>query len=234
MSRGELTTAPDPVIEQNRRMLLLAVAILALTIPAAYYSGVVLLRWGDPVDMPRHLAVLEQIPDLLGEWRFVAEGKAVSDEVIQKLELRGHLHRIYEHPATGQRVALLLLVGPAGPLVRHPPEICYETSANSLLNSRLLSINVNDHQDHLRLLSYQSDSLIDGDFLVAYGFGADQRWDCPESPRMAYGGKPALFKLQVLTETANESSVTRPEGLMDFLFRLLPVLDVAMTDDSSR
>jgi hypothetical protein len=121
------------------------------------------------------------------------------------------------------------LLGPAGPLVRHPPEICYESSANSLLGSQPLTIDVGGQPQRLRLLAYRSDSMIDGDFLVAYGFGADGEWDSPASPRRVYGGRPLLYKLQVLTDVAAEASTTEPEGLRDFLRHMLSALDTAMS-----
>jgi hypothetical protein len=230
MSQSALVPVYDSDVEQRRRRLALVLAVFALTIPAAYYSGIVLLRWGDPMDLSRHLSTLDEVPDQLGDWRFVAEGKPISPSAMDKLQVRGHLNRVYEHPGTGQRVALLLLLGPAGPLVRHPPEICYESSANSLLSSRPLTIDLGGEPERLRLLSYRSESMIDGDFLVAYGFGADRHWDCPASPRRVYGGKPILYKLQVLTDAAAERSSADPQGLADFLRHLLPVLNAAMQD----
>jgi hypothetical protein len=228
MNRNALTPTDgcDATLDHSRRTWMMTVAVAALTVPAAYYNGVIHFRWGDPAELPEHLAVLDRLPDHLGEWRFVAEGKATSDAVVRKLELRGQMHRVYEHSVTGQRVALLLLVGPAGPLVRHPPEVCYETRANDLLSSEPLAMD--GEPNNLRLLSYRSDSLIDGDFLVAYGFGADRRWDVPASPRLAYGGQPVLYKLQVLTEAADETAEGRPEGLIDFLSNLLPMLAAGM------
>jgi hypothetical protein len=187
-----------------------------------------LLRWGDPVDLSRHLAVLQKVPDQLGEWRYVAEGNPILPSVAKELQLRGYAHRMYENAETGQQAAVLLLIGPAGPLVRHPPEICYETSANSLLNSTSLTIQSAGHRDELRLLSYQSDSLAAGEFLVAYGFGTDQGWASPASPRFAYGGQPVLYKLQVLTEADHEASQSTSAGIRDLLTQLLPALNTEM------
>lgn len=233
MSGSALVALGDSQVELRRRRFALTLAVFALTIPATYYSGVALLRWGEPSDLSQHLAALHRVPGQVGQWRFVAEGTPLSQAVVEQLQLRGHLHRVYEHPATGQRVSLLLLLGPAGPLVRHPPEICYESSANSLLGSHSLTVDVDGTPQQLRLLAYRSESMIDGDFLVAYGFGADREWDCPASPRRVYGGRPILYKLQVLTDAAAEASVTDPEGLRDFLRHMLSALNAALPAPSS-
>jgi hypothetical protein len=225
----------EPSTDERRRTWALLVAICVLTIPAACFSGLVLLRWGDPVDLSQQLAVLEQVPESFGPWRLADAGKPIAPAVQQQLELRGYLHRIYEHPATGQRVAVLLLVGPAGPLVRHPPEICYETGANELLSNEMLQLGEPTRADQepttpaaspdrVRLLAYRPDSPAHGDFLVAYAFGANGGWDVPQSPRQQYGGKPLLYKLQVLTETSSEPIDGSRAGLVDFLQQFLPVV----------
>jgi hypothetical protein len=228
MSHQALTPSLGFDAEHQRTTWALLLSVIAMTVPAAYFSGTVMLRWGDPVDLPRHLAVLHRLPETLGEWRFVTDGKPISVEVQNELQLRGYAHRVYEHDATGQRVAILLLIGPAGPLVRHPPEICYETGANILLGSQSLTIDSQGQPDRLRLLEYRPESPAAGDFLVAYGFADNQHWDSPVSPRLAYGGKPLLYKLQVLTEASAKSTTTNSAGLTDFLSQLLPTLRTAM------
>jgi hypothetical protein len=208
---------------QSRRMLI--AAVFAFTVPAAWFHGQVMLRWGDPFDLPRHQAALQRIPTALGDWRLVADGKPVSALVEKQLELRGYTHRIYEQPTTRQRITLLLMLGPAGPLVRHPPEICYESREHKLLASNALTIDAQGRRYRLRLLSYRPESLVESEFLVAYGFGADGRWDVPDSPRATYGGKPLLYKLQVLTAAGTDESETNSARLVDFLQQLLPTLN---------
>lgn len=210
----------------DRRRLRFAIimSVIALTVPAAYFHGLSLHRWGDHDDLKARTETLSDIPLQLGQWLYVADGKPIRKGLLEQLELRGYSHRIYEHQATGQRIAMLLLVGPSGPLVRHPPEICYQTRANRLLESRPLDIQTGDQTAHLRLLSYESSSSIDGDFFVAYAFGSGANWDNPGSPRLAYAGQPVLYKLHALTDVANEVSPESPDGLVDFLTQLLPAL----------
>lgn len=212
-------------IAVHRLRVSLVLAVVALTVPAAYLHGVVLHRWGDHRDLQAHVEAISRVPDQIGQWRYIADGKKISERLQQQLELRGSVHRVYEHSATGQRVSVLLLVGPSGPLVRHPPEICYQARANRLLLSRPIQVDTGDGTAQLRLLSYESNSSIEGDFYVAYAFGADGVWDNPASPRLAYAGRPVLYKLHALTDMVNESASPAPEGLSDFLSHLLPVLN---------
>jgi hypothetical protein len=204
------------------------VAIISLTIPAAWFHGVTLHRWDHQLQRDRFEHVLDDLPDVMGSWQMVAEGRPLSANVQRKLQLWAYTHRIYQHQRTGQRVALLVLLGPSGPLVRHPPEICYDTRANQLLNSRPLTVRLNKGVAEMRLLGFSSDSPASDDFYVAYAFGSDQQWTTPSSPRIAFAGKPMLYKIQALTEMSNERSTERPAGLIAFLQEIVPLLSAQM------
>ena len=122
LAQTEMIDSPAPngsvAVRQSvdawRRLIIIFVGVVVLTVPAAYFNGLVLLRWGDDAILTHHTAALTRVPTHFGEWVLVEEGEPISDYLIEQLELRGTLHRVYEHQQTGQRVALLLLVGPPG------------------------------------------------------------------------------------------------------------------------
>lgn len=200
-------------------------AIGCLTVPPALVNGHILRRWGVGHELQTHAATLEKIPTEVGAWRYVAPGQPIHATVIKQLELQGYLHRVYEHSQTHQQIQLLLLVGPAGPLVRHPPEICYGNQANELLESGMLTVKSEGRLAHFQLLAFRSEAAVVDDFLVAYAFGSHGVWDKPESPRLKYGGEPMLYKLQALTSSSAEFDRKKPDGMADFLASLIPVLN---------
>jgi hypothetical protein len=222
----ELTDAAQQV-DLRRSVIVFTAAICMMTVPATYYHGMVLQRWGEHETLALQVAALDALPAQVGNWRYVADGEPLSEDLQSQLELRGYSHRVYEHVSSGQRVTLLMLVGPAGPLVRHPPEICYGSRANQLVETREMQVDTDRDVHTLRLLSYAGDSMAADDFLIAYGFGLRGRWDCPESPRIAYGGEPVLIKLQALTDQLGESSV---QGLAEFLSQMLPPVSELMAE----
>jgi hypothetical protein len=209
-----------------------------ITLPVAWIQGSRLYRWGISDELLDHAARLAEVPDRVGKWVKTADGPPLSPDVIKQLEVQGVLHRVYENESTGQRVTLLLLVGPAGPLVRHPAEICYGNRGNRLLHNRLIDIPLASEAARLRLLAFESSTVVANDFFVAYGFGDDGHWDNPSSPRLAYAAKPLLYKIQVLTECETETSLDNPQGLVDFIASLLPLLNercmAAASEDSAR
>jgi hypothetical protein len=202
-----------------------ALALVLLTIAPAIWHGQILRRWGIHDELAYHATTIEELPTQLGAWRLVAKGDPVEPHVREQLKLQGYLHRVYEHAETRQRVSLLLMVGTAGPLVRHPPEICYGSQANRLESSTLLEVEQEGHASRFRLLEFSSRSPVPQDFLIAYAFGSEGQWDNPSSPRLAYAGKPMLYKVQVLTDATRERDRLKPAGMKAFLGALVPVLN---------
>ena len=169
--------------------------------------------------------VFQQLPNQFGDWHLVSKARPPSSYVCGTLNLAGHIHRVYEHVHSGHRVAVLLLVGPAGPLVRHPPEICYQSLDSQLLDTRSLNFAIDGRPQHFRLLHYRGGSTATKDFYVAYAFGCQHRWNAPTRPRLAYGGEPVLLKLQVLTDVTSVDDQKSTSKLLDFLQQLLPAVN---------
>ncbi len=197
------------------------VSAVALTAVPAYVHGRYRNRWTEPVQMAALARKSREIPDHLGQWDLIGQGKPLPDAVREALELRGSVHKIYRHRQSGQTVALLVLVGPAGPLVRHPAEICYGARANQLLDSETIQIGTHTALHRLKQLHFQSRAGRRESFLVAYAFGCGGRWDVPASPRMAYSGQPALMKLQVVSDVDEDRIDQQRRELRAFLQAVL-------------
>jgi len=121
--------------------------------------------------------------------------------VQNELGLAGYVSRYYRHSGSGDVALVLLMVGQPGPLVRHPPDICFGNRANKLLDQQRVSIAAAEGEQvppsEFRVLSYEPNSKLRSPFFVAYGFTADGVWGAPASPRIAYGGLPSLYKVQL-------------------------------------
>lgn len=199
--------------------------VVAITVPVAIVQGHFVNRWDTHTDLQQIVDTVHQTPTQLGSWHMVAEGKPLSPSVQSALHLAGHVHRIYEQAESGQRLAVLILVGPGGPLVRHPPELCYRSLDRKLLESRRLEFSANGRPQQFQLLRYQGESLARTDFCVAYGFGCERLWSVPAMPRLVYGGKPALLKIQVLIDDPLLETLDPSAIVVDFLQQLLPTVN---------
>jgi hypothetical protein len=155
----------------------------------------------------------------------MVESEPLPDRVLEMLRCDGHQNRVYVNQETNESVALILLVGRAGPMVAHTPAVCYESSAFEVVESTRPTVvrTVGDRSDTFDRVAFRSKS-VDGGKQVVYHSWRRHRgnWEVPGNPRFALGGAPMLYKLQL---------AAAPEGLEEtdvqqrFLADLLPVLD---------
>lgn len=190
-----------------RSATLLLIA-LALTIAGALVEGSYSGRWGTPPNLSEAAESITALPEAIGVWQHVADGDRLTKSISNELGLIDHVNRVYENADTGQRVQLLLMVGRPGPLVRHPPTVCYANRAHQQMGDPrwiFASEDRDPDSDRFQLLTYRP-ARANGEerFYVAYSHSVGERWDTPELPRLAYGGAPALFKAQALLNSNSE------------------------------
>ena len=196
-------TAMSQRFNSNRpvKLLLAMAAAVVLTVAPALVQGRLVHRWGTPPDMSAAAQQLVQFPRSFGDWDVSQDGEPLSEDICHELGLVGHVSRVYKNRTNGEVVTLLLMLGQSGRLVRHPPDICYANRANQQVNeATTMSVDTTAPPSELRLLEYRKSGLATEDrFLVAYGLTTDITWSAPKYPRIAFGGSPHVYKLQILT-----------------------------------
>lgn len=198
--------------------LTLVLLLSSLTVLPAVIHGHYSNRWGEEFDLSQAAKRLQEFPAVIAEWEMSAEGERLREDVVHELGLAGYLTRDYRNRRTGQVVGLLLMVGQPGPLVRHPPDICYANRANVPIgNPELLVVDDAQSESRLRVLHYRRRSPIVTTFCVAYGHTTDGAWDAPKWPRLEYGAEPVLYKVQILYSEQLDSSQEEIAGaVQDF------------------
>lgn len=208
-------------------------AIVALTALPAWWHGRVLNRWGAPPNLEAAGERLHEFPRQLGDWICAEDEPPLSEPVCRELGLSSHFHRRYTHQVTGEQVEVLLMVGPPGRLVRHPPEICYGSRANEQLGEgQPLEITEEPAAHQFQELYFrQRKQPAPEEFAVAYGFASNAGvWSTPASPRMAFGAEPLLYKLQVLGDLPVEGE---PDQVQVFLEELVSSFPAILVDRGS-
>jgi len=212
----------------TRKFTLVAMVVvtIALTAAPAVVHGVWSRRWRDPADITAAARSVEEFPRQFGEWKQQGDEEKMPEEAVRELQCAGYFNRHYVNQKLGRDVTVMLMVGPSGPLIRHPPEICYGTRANKLLQDPVdVHVATPDARQHtLRFLRYKNPGAASGEFSVCYGWSADGTWDVPEYPRFRYGGAPLLYKVQVLTGDAVPPNGSLPVATTQFLNEFLPLL----------
>ena len=193
-------------------MLKTAAAVLAvilMTAVPALIQGRYLNRWGEPAQLDRVGRQLHQFPRQVQSWQCDVDQPPLSDAVCRELGLESHFHRQYHRADADQPLDVLLMVGPPGRLVRHPPDVCYTNRANQQVGEATpLEIVTQSGKHEFVLLRFKrTNDPRQGEFLVAYAYATDRgRWSTPTSPRLAFGAATVLYKLQVLAEVSGEAS----------------------------
>ncbi len=127
---------------------------------------------------------------------------------------------------------MMLLAGPTGPIAVHPPTACYRGLGYTLA-AEPATMSVPRNQANSNRAASR-DRFQVAEFIppphsmsprvrVAWAWSNDGRWSAPEHPRVAFAGRPALFKLYVTTDASSthddaESTIDR------FLEQALPEL----------
>lgn len=201
-------------------------ALVALTAAPAVVHGVWSRRWRDPADITAAAQSVEEFPHQFGDWKQHGDEEKMPEEAVRELQCAGYFNRHYVNQKLGRDVTVMLMVGPSGPLIRHPPEICYGSRANTLLQDPVdVKLATSDARNHVfRFLRYKNSGAVSGEFSVCYGWTADGTWDVPDYPRIRYGGAPLLYKVQVLTTDAVPKDGSLPVATAQFLNEFLPLL----------
>lgn len=203
--------------------LLLAAAI-GLTVFAGVLHGRLSQRWTGQDPAGEAAKRLQTFAPQLEHWA-AEEDHVLAQAVKDELQCRGYLHRSYVNRDTGESVNVAVLVGPAGPISVHTPEICYSSREFTLASQRRkVPISAtSEKQSHFWSVDFQSVRVEGTPLRVYYAWTADGRWEAAENPRFHFAGHPMLFKIQLAAQTATLGEDNDPGRR--FLQEFLPALD---------
>ena len=170
------------------RLTIACTLATVLTIAPAIVEGIYNNRWGTVPDMSAAAEQLKQFPKQFGHWTLAQEGEPVSDTVSAELSLAGYVSRDYVNRENGAHASLLLMVGESGPLLRHPPNICYANRANEQVGeiTKLQVKSTNPTSDFNLLVYKRPHALTNDRFLVAYSMPVGPEWSAPYTWRVKF------------------------------------------------
>ncbi len=218
-----------------------AVLVVLLTLAGEMSFG----RWANLADRDQRMqaaaTAIEQLPTRFGPWRAVRD-EPFSEHAVAVLECRGYINRVYENVETGESLTVSVIVGPAGPMTAHRPEVCFSTREYTQDGATVEQTVVVDGTEHqFRQAQFRSTRLEGQQVVCYYGWSHDGTWVAPEAARFVLGGQPYLVKLQFVTSmdqpgpkspdtggpTEAATPAVAPLGER-FLQDLLPVLEAKL------
>jgi hypothetical protein len=119
-------------------------------------------------------------------------------------------------------VDLSLLIGPAGTVSVHSPEICFPSKNFELLGKRVrITIRDDAGIDHqFWRVEFRSQDLEERLSRVYYGWSIGGTWSAPDDPRFEFAGQPYLYKLQLHVKISPDSE--KADAGLSFLSNFLP------------
>jgi len=171
------------------------------------------------------------LPETIGAWHKL-KSDPLSENVMRILGCRAQQSCVYADDLTGDQVALTLLAGSAGPLVAHTPEVCYSSIDVDIAEpaGAIAIRGTGEKADTFDRMIFRSKAVDGRKQQVYYAWRKfDGPWQAPHSPRLALGGQPMLYKLQLAGEAAEKSGDSpESDSVRRLLDDLLPVLDTIL------
>jgi hypothetical protein len=204
--------------------------VLCLTVASGVLQGRIRNRWGPSETMVAAAKELQNVPKTFGgpqndRWKLI-KTDTLQDDVVETLECTGYIDRSYENRRTGERVSVFVVVGPAGPIAAHTPELCFSSQNYTSRDTRQRTVipTAAERDDELWALSFKTKNVMEDLLRVYYGWTTSNRWSAPDNTRFAFVGSPYLYKIQVESEMPAGSNLKTTDTCREFLKDFLPVL----------
>lgn len=224
------------------------VLAIGLTLVSGLIHGRMSNRWGPSQDL---LAVGRKLEDfkqdggsenLRKNWTLESSQK-LSDDVVKVLQCVGHCAQTYKNQGTGQSVTVTLLVGPPGPLLVHPPEVCYGGAGyKQVKERRRLTVQDSEGSEHqFWTVVLQASDVTKGPLQVNYAWSTGGRWLAPAGgrrwavwrhPRVTLSRYPYLYKIQVASPVSSDTDTDTENPCRAFLRDFVPVVKRYLVEPS--
>lgn len=209
------------------------VATLLLLV-SGYVHGMWTGRWQQSDALATAASALDAVPTEFADWKMEHQSD-ISPEEKSVAEIAGSIARQYRNQRTGEVVSLLLMVGKPGPISVHPPTACYTGLGYQQVGAtRAYACDVEMAEGQKTRHQFQTAQFASPKKTetvqphVFWAWSADGIWSCPDSPRLAFVGKPALFKLYVSYEAHSVVKSKEKTPAERMLADLLPVLRMSL------
>lgn len=206
---------------------------LTLLLAGGLLHGLYAERWAESEELRQAAARLDAVPLRVGDWA----GRPLEGDPVEfeRAGARGYWVRSYTNPRTGAAMLAILMVGRAGKMAVHTPEVCYRGAGYDLATAPAavpVRSDVGDPLGALWTARFVKQAGRSSDLRLFWGWTAGGPWQAAENPRRQFLGAPLLYKLYVSYDGAGAAEAASP-GLdgdpgVDFLRQLLPALDARL------
>lgn len=172
---------------------------------------------------------LNTIPRAIGDWQVVEGSEVVLDPLTTRISgSTDHILRTYVDKMTGVMLSVLVLFGPAEPVLPHTPQICYPSSGHKALADPVdRDIKISDAQTakfRASIFAKPGGRVVIRN-AVYHSFLLEQPWTPSIATQKFPRKNPGIFKIQIQRRIGDGESLGSDEPIEDFIQKLIPLLD---------
>jgi hypothetical protein len=203
----------------------MALGVVLLTVlvsgaAAGLWNG----RWGESPTVQRAAARLDRLPLSLGS-NWDVEETTLSAREVAVAAIEGYASRRYLNRRTGMILSVLLLCGQSGPMSVHTPDVCFAGAGYAPIGTQRLYEGPSGSHSEFRVCDFKKENVATPTLLrVFLSWGSKEEWTVPARPRLAFAGKPYLYKLYVSREMARPNEPINEDPATELIKELLPQL----------
>jgi uncharacterized protein DUF3485 len=203
----------------------------AFLISSGLVHGIWTERWEKSEALQNACARVEQVPLTIGAWQ--GKDLTVNPEEFALAGAETYWMRSYTNNKN-QTVTVLLMCGRAGRMSVHTPEICYQGLGYQIVDTATRQeIDFSGSaKGEFWTARFVKETGSGSDLRLFWGWSVDGVWKAPSSPRWEFRGRPFLYKLYVVHNTARQQRLEEEPGV-EFLRQCLPVLEKVLFSGNS-
>ena len=178
---------------------------------------------------------LKDLPQKLGAWRMKEGGEQKLDPLTMRITGgTDHIIRTYVDELTGVSLGVLVLFGPAEPVVPHIPEVCYPANGYSGAQDtlfRAIPYGPKDSQGHSPEAFFRSSVYVKSSGLSVhreeayYSFRLEGKWSPDAGGRKFPRRNPGALKLQIQRMVLPGENREQDNPTEQFLSVLIPEIE---------
>ncbi len=180
---------------------------------------------------------LSGIPRAIDAWHVLEGSETVLDPLTTRITgSTDHVIRTYVDDMTGVMLSVLVLFGPAGPVLPHTPQICYPSSGFVAVGGpieRDIKLEDQETATFRSSIFMKSGGRSTIRQMVYHSYLLDGPWSPSVATRKFARKNPGIFKVQIQRRVTEGEKQNADEPIEDFVKKLLPTLEKMIHDSKS-
>ncbi len=199
---------------------------LAILLAGGVVHGLYAERWQTSTAREEAVAKLPTVPLAFGGW--VGEDQPTDDQEYAQAGAQGYWSRLYRKDS--KEFLAILMVGRAGRMAVHTPEVCYRGAGFEIAGAPTLYTVRNPEKAELGVFwsaNFNKPATVNTELQLSWAWSDGSLWKAPTNPRSTFAGHPALYKLY-LSQNVSGLGAEAAKNREEFLRAFLPALNEAL------